>query len=563
MNKHRTTGLLGMGVFIATLAFGGELGITYNWTIEPGESAFPMEWNSTTFASESNRVWVGENEWYKVYDRTNNLLQTVHYDNSITWPIRILMDDENLYILYRGQYGSGNNERGLRVFRKSDLSVIWSLDKWNGLSNDFYYPEAMAMDDQYLYVANTGDSRDGAKHNIYVIDKITGSTVRSWGGLGSLPEQFNQPYDVAVSENLLYVADRLNAQVKIFTKSGSFIRSIPVPSPWSVSVIGDFVYVGASDGLRIYDKNDNLLWRSSPEDALSTVKAYQDQGRILLLKLYNRSNDPYRFHWLTGPIYRTLGEADFNQPPVPVVSNLEQRQGIGVLDIDYTIHDEDDSVSTVYPLAFQVPDSGTFTPNLTNCIPMRTFIEGTDTNTGSNILVGTSHRLSWDMMADGIQGKIPDFGNIKVAVMAKDQREGMLDLHFLQIPILNGNPALTINRVPLQDADFLPVWLWLIASNDGAVDLTTNGVVAAGGFYDGQMLATGTNTTSNGRSFLFERMNVREATAQEIQQAKEAGTPGTVQQWPALRTPPDRDAKVNAIGFVTEPTNGWWVVPLP
>lgn len=558
MINHNTMKLLGVGVFVAVSALGGEPCITYNWTVEPGESAFPIEWNATTFSSESNRVYIGENEWYKVFDRSQNLLQTVHYNNYITWPIRILMDADNLYILFRGQGGSGNNERGLRAYRKSDLSVLWNYES----IEKFYFPEAMVMDDLYLYVANTGDSRPLAKHNICVIDKATGEHIRTWGGPGSLPEQFNEPYDIALSGDLLYIVDKQHSLVKVFTKLGSFVRSFSALNPQAVSVIGDFVYVGAGDGLRIYDKNDNLLWRSAPEDELAGAKAYLDQGKILLLKSY-RLADPHRFHWLTGPIYRTIGQKNFNEPPLPMVTNLVQRQGVGILDIDYVVNDADDATATVYPLAFHVPASGVFDPNLTNCIPMRTFLEGTVENVGSNILVGTNHRLSWDMTADGIQGMIPDYGNIKVAVMARDHREGLLDLHFLQIPALNGNSALTINRVALQHSDFLPVWLWLIALNDEAVTLTTNGVVAVGGAYDGQVLATGTNTTTNGLSFLFQRMNVRAATAQEVQLASEAGNPGTVQKWAALRTPPARDNKVNAIGFVTEPTNGWWVVPLP
>ena len=558
MNSHKTLKLLSVGVFATLSALGGEPGITYNWTAEPGESAFPINWNATNFASETNRVYIGKNEWFNIYDRSQNLIQQVYYNNSITWPIRILMDTDNLYILYRGQYGSGNNERGLRAYSKSDLSILWT--RYVGTSG-LYYPEGMVMDDQYLYVANTGDSRGGAKHNICVFDKATGEAVRSWGGPGTLPEQFNEPWDIALSGDLLYIADKKHSLVKVFTKLGSFVRSIPVPLPQAVSVYGDFVYVGAGDGLRIYDKNDNLLWRSAPEDALKGAKAYLDQGKILLLKSYKLA-DPYRFHWLTGPIYRTLGQRNFNQAPVPLVTTVVQRRSNPILDVDYVVHDADDTSVTAYAMAFRTPTSSVFTPNLTNCIPMRIFIEGTDVNVGTNILVGTSHRLSWDMLADGILDVIPDYGNIKVVVMARDRREGLLDLHFLQIPALNDNPALTINRVPLHHSDFLPVWFWLIASNDGTVNLTTNGVIAVGGPYNGQVLASGTNTTTSGRAFLFERMNVREATTQDIKLAREAATPDTVQEWTPLRTPPALNNKINAIGFVTEPTNGWWVVPI-
>jgi sugar lactone lactonase YvrE len=75
--------------------------------------------------------------------------------------------------------------------------------------------------------------------------------------------------------------------------------------------------------------------------------------------------------------------------------------------------------------------------------------------------------------------------------------------------------------------------------------------------------ASGTTTTSAGRAFLFQKMGLREATAAEVTRAKEAGTPGVINQWdPKLRVGPDeRPAKINAYGFDTG-ADGYWVVPV-
>ena len=66
-----------------------------------------------------------------------------------------------------------------------------------------------------------------------------------------------------------------------------------------------------------------------------------------------------------------------------------------------------------------------------------------------------------------------------------------------------------------------------------------------------------------GRNFLLQKMGLREATAAEVTRAKEAGTPGVVNQWdPKLRVGPDeRPAKINAYGFDTG-SDGYWVVPV-
>ena len=76
-------------------------------------------------------------------------------------------------------------------------------------------------------------------------------------------------------------------------------------------------------------------------------------------------------------------------------------------------------------------------------------------------------------------------------------------------------------------------------------------------------LAYGTTTTPQGRKFIFESMGLREATAEEVLRAKEAGTPGVINQWePKLKVGPnERPAKINAYGFDTG-ASGYWVVPV-
>ena len=73
-------------------------------------------------------------------------------------------------------------------------------------------------------------------------------------------------------------------------------------------------------------------------------------------------------------------------------------------------------------------------------------------------------------------------------------------------------------------------------------------------------LAAGANSLSV--DFLLARMGLREATPAEILRAKEAGTPGVINQWdPPLQVGPgERPVKVNAYGFETADT-GVWVVP--
>jgi sugar lactone lactonase YvrE len=77
------------------------------------------------------------------------------------------------------------------------------------------------------------------------------------------------------------------------------------------------------------------------------------------------------------------------------------------------------------------------------------------------------------------------------------------------------------------------------------------------------VLADTVTTSEAGRRFIFTEMDLREATVDEVLRAKEAGTPGVINQWePKLKVGPDeRPAKINAYGFDTG-GSGYWVVPV-
>ena len=77
--------------------------------------------------------------------------------------------------------------------------------------------------------------------------------------------------------------------------------------------------------------------------------------------------------------------------------------------------------------------------------------------------------------------------------------------------------------------------------------------------------ASGSASTTAGKAYLLNRMNLREASAAEVTRAKEASTPGIINQFtPSFKVGPDeRPVKVNEHGFDTGATSGFWVVPIP
>ena len=79
----------------------------------------------------------------------------------------------------------------------------------------------------------------------------------------------------------------------------------------------------------------------------------------------------------------------------------------------------------------------------------------------------------------------------------------------------------------------------------------------------GMILARNLATTSEGRVFLLDQMGLREATSEEVTQAKEGSISGTINQFtPTFRVGPDeRPNRVNEYGFDSASSNGFWVVP--
>ena len=77
--------------------------------------------------------------------------------------------------------------------------------------------------------------------------------------------------------------------------------------------------------------------------------------------------------------------------------------------------------------------------------------------------------------------------------------------------------------------------------------------------------ADGSSTTPSGRAYLFDKMNLREASSDEVQRAREGALSGSVNQFvPSFQVGPnERPNRVNEYGFDTGNfnSNHYWVVP--
>lgn len=218
------------------------------------------EWGSTSAVYpdiDGRHIWVGER-----CGANGNCLDTPDLDpvlkfntegevvqsfgkGIIVWPHGIHVDFEgNIWIA--DARADTVRRKGNQVYKFSpDGELLMSLGV-AGVSGKGHYFFAEPCD---VYVAPNGDIfvADGhaaTGNNRIVKYNSEGEYLMEWGSTGSNPGQFRTPHALAMdSDGLLYVGDRSNRRVQVFTQDGEFVT--------------DYYQFGRPSGIYI-DKNDHL-----------------------------------------------------------------------------------------------------------------------------------------------------------------------------------------------------------------------------------------------------------------------------------------------------------------
>src|SRR6266545_2096116 len=186
----------------------------------------------------------------------------------------------NLFIGGNG----GNDGHVLKFTRDGKFVKQFGFAYANAGSNDMFAFNKVAkisLDEK----ANEAYVADGyGNHRVAVIDMDTGKIKRYWGAYGNKPDdtnlgrynptaplaqQFRNPVHCAEPSNdgMVYVCDRPNDRIQVFTKAGKFVKETQVlkttlgdGSTWDVAFSKDaaqkYLYLadGRNQKLRIYDR---------------------------------------------------------------------------------------------------------------------------------------------------------------------------------------------------------------------------------------------------------------------------------------------------------------------
>ena len=402
-------------------------------------------------------------------------------------------------------YVSGHHNSEVFKYDK-DYKYVKRFGSYGEGDGQFRHPCSIAVGpNDRLYVV------DHHNHRVEIFD-LDGNFIGKFGGNGNGDGQFSWPWGVAVSANRVYVADRNNSRVQIFDLNGNFIKKFggygnfggQFIQPWGIAIKrnGDLAVCDPNNGrIQIFDSEGNYKSSFSapvPVEITSTsddlLVSYDWWNRITVfspqhqvLKQWGVGNYSVLAEALNGDLiapnhnntvriwrrtFRTEMPVTNNAIPLPVVLGSAQRSGQKLLDVDYRVTDSDDATVQTAALAFR--NGGN---SLNEVIPIRNLAEGTGNKLGANITTGQTHRFTWDLTQDWQWSGGLD--QLQIEVLAKDSR-GLLNLDFIQMPAVGGDPALRISRTPLNDADFLSVWYWLIATGDPEVRLENGSIKQVG-----------------------------------------------------------------------------------
>lgn len=366
---------------------------------------------------------------------------------------------------------------------------------------------------------------DDGNNRVQVFDS-QGTFKRKWGSVGTLAGQIKAAFGIAALNGQVVIVDSpsVRQRLQVFTSSGVYLRAFGSGAGSNNYIITNEYFSLSRDGLLtfvsgigngavpIFDLSLTQVGagfqRPSGLTGSRLGGAFTSAGDLWAIAGAEVWCSERRYASTDNPLVR-------NVVPQPNVIKVAQRSASTLLDIDYKVVDPDSATADVAVLGFQ--NGG---ETLAEVLRIATLVENTSTNVGPGQATNTVKRLTWNAAADWSS----TFGDIQIEVLAKDQRD-LLGIHWITAPASGAVASFSASAKPVEDADLLSLWFWLIAKGDPAISLINGEIKGVGGAYNAQTLASGITTTAQGRAFLFGRLGVRAITTPELS-ALQAGNYG-------------------------------------
>lgn len=184
-------------------------------------------------------------------------------------------------------YCADNMDHTVRIFR-TDGTLVRTLGQ-AGVASDtgfvaWTHPVARAAG-PFNMVTNAAPAPDG---RLYVADGYGNAAIHvfspggdhefSWGEPGAGPGQFRLPHGIAIDRRgLVYIADRENSRIQIFTAAGAFVEE------WTDVHRPDDVFIDADENLYVAE----LGFRAGrmPKTMMAAIPEHEPHARVSVFTL--------------------------------------------------------------------------------------------------------------------------------------------------------------------------------------------------------------------------------------------------------------------------------------
>ena len=206
------------------------------------------------------------------------------------------------------------------------------------------------------------------------------------------------------------------------------------------------------------------------------------------------------------------------KPTVEIVSSKIRANDPKVMDVEYCVHAESDSVD-VRAIAYATTNSSDVGAldfqsgmrSFANVVSVKTFESGKKLETKAPVTANTTNSFAWKVGTDwGV-----DLGIVTVEILAKNADEALVPLELVTIPADGTNVEMTVSRNALTRDQVFDALLWCYADGDSTLTLE-NGTLSSDVY--GPLASGGEVTTSasfknsqpeyscNATRYLYEKM---------------------------------------------------------
>ena len=236
----------------------------------PRESQGPGEW----YIYSSKGIRKDSNGDVYVFER--NSRNYVVNPNTLTWSDRINIGQGDTYdvAIDDNYFYFCGYDQDIKKIDRTTYSALYHLNTIGSGDGEFISPRGIAVDNNYVYVADTGNDR------IQIFNKGDMTYYSKFGIHGTANDgtQFDEPNSVIIDNGKIYIGDFNNSRICVYNQTTlAHIATYPISiQPYKIRISDDELFILNSQYYYVYDKNTFTLLRNNTLDVDNSISGVTD-----------------------------------------------------------------------------------------------------------------------------------------------------------------------------------------------------------------------------------------------------------------------------------------------